>query len=155
MIVPAGSLAPEFELVNQHGQTVALAALRASGPVALVFFPVAFTGICTGELCELRDNLAMFQDAGVTLVAVSVDNKATLRVFAEREGYDFDLLADFWPHGAVARAYGAFDEEKGVATRATFLIDREGIIRASFEAAPGGPRDLAQYRDALGALAAT
>lgn len=154
MIVPAGAAAPEFELVNQHGQTVSLVQLRASGPVALVFFPAAFTGICTGELCELRDNLAMFQDAGVTLAAISVDNKATLRVFAEREGYDFELLADFWPHGEVARKYGVFNETTGQAERGTFLIDAEGMVRVSFATERGQARNLAAYREGLAALAA-
>ena len=154
MIVPAGATAPEFELVNQHGQTVSLTGLRASGPVALVFFPLAFTGVCTGELCELRDNLSLFQEAGVQLAAISVDSKATLRVFAEREGYDFELLADFWPHGEVARSYGVFNEQHGTAERGTFLIDTEGMVRVSFATERGQARDLAAYRDGLAQLAA-
>src|SRR5690606_37310544 len=117
-----GDLAPDFALDDQFGQTIELRALLESKPVVLVFFPLAFTGICTGELCELRDNLAMFKDAGVHLVAVSVDNKATLREFAEKEGYDFTLLGDFWPHGVVAKEFGVFVEERGIATRATFVI---------------------------------
>lgn len=147
-----GSPAPGFALANQFGETIELAALVQKGPVALVFFPLAFTGICTGELCELRDNIALFDDAGVQLVAISVDNKATLREFAEREGYGFDLLGDFWPHGDVAQRYGVFVEERGIATRATFVIDRDGMIRARFVNGPGEARDLAAYRDAIAAL---
>jgi peroxiredoxin len=153
MTIETGVIAPDFELSNQFGEFVRLSSLRGRSAVALVFFPLAFTGTCTGELCELRDNLALFQDAGVELIAISVDSKATLREFAEREGYDFTLLADFWPHGAVAREYGVFLEGKGFAGRATFLIDRDGVVRAAFEASPGQARDLGQYRDALRALA--
>jgi peroxiredoxin len=146
-----GALAPDFSLRDQYGQTVELSALRGT-PVAIVFFPLAFTGTCTGELCELRDNLALFVDAGVRLLAVSVDSTATLRVFAEREGYEFTLLADFWPHGEVARRYGAFLEEKGFATRATIVVDAEGIVRAAFAVSPGEARPLAAYRAALADL---
>jgi peroxiredoxin len=144
--------APDFELSNQFGEPVRLSQFRGVKPVALVFFPLAFTGICTGELCELRDNFALFQQQGVELLAVSVDSKATLRVFAEQEGYQFSLLADFWPHGAVARDYGVFLEDSGIATRATFVIDEAGIIRSQFSTAPGTARSLADYRLALDAL---
>lgn len=152
MILEPGQQAPDFALSNQFGETVRLSDFRGSAAVAVVFFPLAFTGVCTGELCELRDNLAMFQESGVELLAVSVDSKATLREFSEREGYTFALLADFWPHGEVARAYGAFQDDKGTAGRATFLIDRSGTIRASFATEPGTARDLAAYREALGRL---
>ena len=147
-----GSVAPDFTLRDQFGQTVTLSALRGGSAVAVVFFPLAFTGTCTGELCELRDNLSMFRAAGVTLLAISVDSTATLREFAERESYDFTLLADFWPHGEVARRYGAFIDEKGYATRATVLVDAEGIVRASFAVSPGDARPLAAYREAIAAL---
>lgn len=147
-----GDLAPDFTLRDQFGQSVTLSALRGETAVAIVFFPLAFTGTCTGELCELRDNLAIFSAAGVRLLAISVDSTATLRVFAERENYDFTLLADFWPHGEVARRYGAFLDEKGFATRATVLVDAAGVVRASFSVAPGEARPLSAYREALAAL---
>lgn len=147
-----GDLAPDFTLRDQFGQSVTLSALRGETAVAIVFFPLAFTGTCRGELCELRDNLAIFEAAGVRLLAISVDSTATLRVFAERENYDFTLLADFWPHGEVARRYGAFLEEKGFATRATVLVDAAGVVRASFSVAPGEARPLSAYREALAAL---
>ena len=147
-----GSIAPDFTLRDQFGQSVTLSALRGGSAVAVVFFPLAFTGTCTGELCELRDNLSIFRAAGVTLLAVSVDSTATLREFAERESYDFTLLADFWPHGEVARRYGAFIDEKGYATRATVLVDAEGIVRASFAVPPGEARPLAAYREAIAAF---
>ncbi|MCP2030758.1 peroxiredoxin [Okibacterium sp. HSC-33S16] len=141
--------APDFELVNQFGETVQLGSFRGKRAVALVFFPLAFSGRCTSELCELRDNLALFQNGNVELIGISVDSKFTLRAWAEEEGYDFTLLADFWPHGQVSKEYGVFLPEKGFANRATFLIDIDGIIRASFITAPGEPRSLDAYRTAL------
>ncbi|WP_349897938.1 peroxiredoxin [Parafrigoribacterium soli] len=145
--------APDFELANQFGEHVRLSDFRGRKPVALVFFPLAFSSTCTGELCELRDNLSLFSGSDAELLAVSVDSKATLRAFAEKEGYDFTLLADFWPHGAVAKEYGVFLEHKGFANRASFLIDVHGIIRASFITAPGEPRSIEAYRAALAELA--
>jgi peroxiredoxin len=114
-----------------------------------VFFPLAFSSTCTAELCTLRDNLSMFQDARVELIGISVDSKATLRAFAQEEGYDFTLLADFWPHGEVSKEYGVFLEHKGFATRATFLIDVDGVIREHFLTEPGQARSLADYQAAL------
>jgi mycoredoxin-dependent peroxiredoxin len=141
--------APDFQLVNQFGQTIQLSDFRGEKSVALVFFPLAFSGTCTSELCELRDNLSLFEDSGVELIGISVDSRYTLRAWGEREGYNFNLVADFWPHGAVAKEYGVFLERKGYANRATFLIDTNGIIRASFITAPGEARSLAAYRAAL------
>ena len=143
---------PDFELANQFGEHVRLSDFRGRKPVALVFFPLAFSSTCTSELCELRDNLGMFKQEGVELIGISVDSKATLRAWAEQEGYDFTLLADFWPHGDVAKEYGVFIEQKGFANRATFLIDTAGVIRASFITAPGEARTLADYRAALADL---
>jgi peroxiredoxin len=141
--------APDFELPNQFGEHVRLTDYLGKKPVALVFFPLAFSGTCTTELCSLRDNLSMFKQNGVELIGISVDSKATLRAWAEREGYDFTLLADFWPHGDVAKEYGVFLEHKGFANRATFIIDTRGIIRASFITAPGEARSIAEYQAAL------
>lgn len=151
MILEPGTQAPDFALANQFGQTVRLSDFRGVKAVTLVFFPVAFSRTCQGELCELRDNIELFADAGTELVAVSVDSKHALRAWAEEQGYRFTLLADFWPHGEVARAYGAFLEERGYANRATFVIDRDGVIRASFATAPGEARTLEQYREAIAA----
>ncbi|WP_298228389.1 peroxiredoxin [Gryllotalpicola sp.] len=153
MAIENGSLAPDFELPNQFGEPVRLSSYRGRKAVALVFFPLAFSGTCTSELCELRDNIALFQDAAVELLAISVDSKWALRHFAEQEGYDFNLLADFWPHGAVAKDYGVFLSETGFANRATFVIDVDGFVRASFITTPGEARSLDAYRSAIGALA--
>ncbi|TFB58182.1 peroxiredoxin [Cryobacterium sp. Hz7] len=147
--------APDFELFNQFGERVQLSEFRGKKSVALVFFPLAFSGICSGELCELRDNLSLFVANEVELLGISVDSRHALRAWGEQERYTFDLLADFWPHGAVAKEYGVFLEQKGFANRATFLIDPEGIIRASFITAPGEPRSLEAYRAAIGELQPT
>lgn len=152
MAADINTMAPDFELSNQFGEAVRLADFRGKKPVTLVFFPLAFTGTCTGELCELRDNFALFADSGTELLAISVDSKATLRAFADQEGYQFSLLADFWPHGAVARDYGVFLDEPGFATRATFVIDEVGIIRSSFATTPGEARSLGAFREALATL---
>ncbi|MFM6973722.1 MAG: redoxin domain-containing protein, partial [Agromyces sp.] len=109
-------------------------------------------GICQGELCELRDNISMFADAGVQLMGVSVDSKFTLRAWGDEQGYAFPLLSDFWPHGAVAQAYDAWVPERGIANRATVLIDRDSVVRASFVTEPGQARPLEAYREAVAAL---
>ncbi len=144
--------APDFDLPNQFGEHVRLSDYRGVRPVALVFFPLAFSSTCTSELCALRDNIAMFQDHRVELIGISVDSKATLRAFAETEGYDFTLLADFWPHGEVSKTYDVFLDHKGFANRATYLIDVDGIIREHFITAPGEARSLDAYRTALDEL---
>ena len=141
--------APDFELINQFGQRIQLSQFRQLKSVALVFFPLAFSGICSNEFCELRDNLSLFEDSSVELIGISVDSRHTLRAWGDQEGYRFNLVADFWPHGAVAKEYGVFLEEKGFANRATFLIDQSGIIRSSFVTAPGEARSLLAYRAAL------
>jgi mycoredoxin-dependent peroxiredoxin len=149
MALEIDTQAPDFELPNQFGEHVRLRDFHGKKPVALVFFPLAFSSTCTTEMCTLRDNLSLFKNNDVELMGISVDSKATLRAFAEAEGYDFTLLADFWPHGAVAKEYGVFLEQKGFANRATFIIDAKGIIRASFITAPGEARSLEEYRTAL------
>ncbi len=145
--------APDFELANQFGEHVRLSDFRHKKPVALVFYPLAFSSTCTSELCELRDNLDLFSNKSIELLGISVDSKATQRAFAEAEGYNFNLLADFWPHGEIAKEYGVFLPEKGFANRASFLIDINGIIRASFVTAPGERRSMEAYREALAELA--
>lgn len=152
MTLAAGTIAPDFSLPNQFGEVVTLSEFRDNKPVVLVFFPLAFSGTCTGELCELRDNLALFTNEGVELLGISVDNKASLRAWAEHEKYDFDLLSDFWPHGAVAQEYGVFLDYKGYANRGTFVIDESGVIQSVFVTEPGEARSLASYQAALAAL---
>ena len=152
MLLPDATPAPEFELADHFGAPFALSGLRGRRSIALVFFPLAFSPTCTGEWRTLHENRDLFDAAGVRLVGVSVDSTASLRAYAEDEGLDATLLADFWPHGAVARRYGAFLEKRGYATRATYLIDAAGVIRASFATPPGQARSIAAYRAAIGVL---
>ena len=115
----------------------------------MIFYPLAFTGICTGELCSLRDDLGTFQNDDVQVLTISVDSPYAHKIFAEREGYDFPLLSDFWPHGAVAQAYGVFNEGGGMADRGTFLIDIDGVIRFVEHNGPGEGRDAQAWRQAI------
>jgi len=147
-----GREAPDFALKDQFGQTVRLSDFRGTSGVLLVFFPFAFSGICTGELCELRDDLKAFEAGGVQVVGVSCDPMFALRAWGETEGYDFPLLSDFWPHGEVARAFGVLDEDKGMAVRGSFLVDAEGVLRWSVVNGPGEARDLDAYRKAVAEL---
>ena len=114
-----------------------------------MFYPLSFTGTCTGELCELRDNIGMFKNDKVELLAISVDSKFTQKKFAEQEGYDFKVLADFWPHGAVAKEYDVFIEEAGIANRGTFVINKDGVLVAKFVTSPGQARSFSDYTKAL------
>ena len=147
-----GDLAPDFSLINQFGETVTLSEYRSKKNVVMVFYPLSFSGICTGELCEIRDNFAQFERNDVELLAISVDSKFVQKVFAEHEGYKFSVLADFWPHGAVAKQYGVFLEENGIANRATFVIDKDGVLVSKFVTAPGQARSLGEYEKALATL---
>jgi peroxiredoxin len=129
MTLEIGQPAPDFELRDQHGQQVSLASFRGTKAVTVMFYPYAFSGVCTGELCSVRDNLPSFESDDVALLAVSCDPMFSLRAFAERDGLTFPLLSDFWPHGEVARAYGVFNEQRGCADRSTFIVDKAGVLR--------------------------
>lgn len=153
MQAAVGQPAPDFELRNQHREKIRLSQFRGERNVVVVFYPFSFTGVCTGELCSLRDDIADFDNDDVTLLAISCDSAAVQARFAEAEGYTFSVLSDFWPHGAVAQAYGVFDERLGCPLRGTFVIDREGIIRWSTVNAIPDARELDDYREALAALA--
>ena len=153
MSISVGDTAPEFSLPDQDKQVVSLAELRGA-PVLVVFYPFAFSGICTGELCQLRDELSTYSDAGVRVVAISTDPVFSLKAFKAKEGFDFSLLSDFWPHGAVAQAYGVFNEKAGMALRGTFLIDAEGTIAFAEVNQPGDARAQSGWKDAVGELAA-
>ena len=143
-----GQTAPDFTARNQHGQQVTRADLRGR-PAVLVFYPWAFSGVCTGELGALRDNLAQFTAVGARLLAISCDPMFALRAFAETEGLPFDLLADHWPHGRIARDYGVFDEEFGVARRGSFVLDAEGTVTWSVLTGIGEARVITDHLRAL------
>ena len=176
MAIEVGTKAPDFELKDNHGRTVKLSDYRGEKNVVLLFYPFAFTGVCTGELCALRDELPKFENDETQLLAVSNDSIHTLRVFAEQEnldalpgatftrgmfslrawadeqGFGFPLLSDFWPHGETSRAYGIFDEDKGCAVRGTFIIDKEGVVRWTVVNGLPDARDLNDYIKALDAI---
>jgi peroxiredoxin len=152
-MVEVGQPAPEFALKDQNNQVVSLADFRGAKNVLLVFYPYAFTRVCGGELDAIRDALPDFENDATQIVTVSVDTPYANRVWGTREGYTFPMLSDFWPHGAVAQAYGCFSEERGCATRGTFVIDRSGVVRWKVVNDVPDARDLDEYRAALAALA--
>jgi peroxiredoxin len=143
-----GSIAPDFTTRNQYGQEVTLSQLRGA-PVVVVFYPWAFTGICTSELCALRDSLDQFNAVGARVVAVSCDAMFSLRIFAEQENLGFDLLTDHWPHGAIAQSYGVFNGEAGCALRGTFVLDADGVVTWTVVNQIGEPREIARFLDGL------
>ena len=153
MTVSVGDVAPDFSLPDQDKQVVSLADLRGT-PVLLVFYPFAFSGICTGELCQLRDELSVYADAGVQVLAISTDPVFSLKAFREKEDFDFPLLSDFWPHGAVAQAYGVFNEKAGMALRGTFLVDADGKVAFAEVNQPGDAREQSGWKSAVAQLAA-
>jgi len=150
--VDVGDEAPDFELRDQHGQPVRLSTFRGEKAVVLMFYPYAFSRVCTGELCEVRDHLSQWQSDDVQLLAVSCDMMFSLRAFAEHDGLTFPLLSDFWPHGAVATAYGVLNEATGAPTRSTFVIDRAGTVRWSVHSETARARDLAEQLKVVAGL---
>ena len=149
MAIPVGQVAPDFELRDQHGQPVRLSDYRGKRNVVVVFYPFSFTGTCQAELCSLRDGIEDFANEEVQLLAISVDSAPVHKRWAQEQNYSFPILADFWPHGAVAQEYGVFNERVGCADRATFVIDREGVVRWQVVNAIPDARDIDDYRKAL------
>ena len=153
MTLSVGDTAPDFSLPDQDKQIVSLAELRGT-PVLLVFYPFAFSGICTGELCQLRDELADYTAAGVQVLAISTDPVFSLKAFKAKENLDFPLLSDFWPHGETAKAYGVFNEKAGMAVRGTFLVDADGNVSFAEVNQPGDARQQTGWKKAVQELAA-
>lgn len=152
MPLTVGDEAPGFELPDQHGQTVRLADLRGRKAALIVFYPWAFTGVCGGELHAMQARLDELSNDEVELVAVSTDSMYALRAFADQEGFTFALVSDFWPHGAVARAYGVLHEDIGIALRGSFLVDREGILRWAVVNGIPAAREVDDYVRAISTL---
>jgi peroxiredoxin len=152
MTVEVGQEAPDFELRDAHGHPVRLSSFRGSKNVVLVFYPLAFSGVCSGELCAMRDEFPEANRGDVELLTVSVDSTYTLRAWVDKENFEFGLLSDFWPHGGVAKLYGVFNENRGVATRGTFIIDKSGVVRWKVVNPIPQARDIAEYQKALAAL---
>jgi mycoredoxin-dependent peroxiredoxin len=153
MPLDVGATAPDFTLKDQNNQEVTLSDFRGRKAVLLVFYPLAFTGTCQGELTEIRDNLTAYANEYLQVLTVSVDSVYSHKVWATQENFDFPLLSDFWPHGAVARSYGVFNPDAGFANRGTFVIDRDGRIRYADEQGPGSARDQRTWREKLADIA--
>lgn len=153
-MLEVGAQAPDFTVKDQHGQRVTLSAFRGAKSVLLVFFPLAFTAICQGELDEIRDRLPSYQNDDTATLTISVGPPPTHKVWASQSDFTFPVLSDFWPHGAVAQAYGVFNDVAGVANRGTFVIDRTGTIVFAECKQPGEARDPAVWAAALAALRA-
>ena len=153
MTAKVGKAAPDFTLKDQAGNDVTLSSFKGKSAVALHFYPFTFTGTCEGELCRIRDDYRDFEQAGVQVLAVSCDSRHSQRIWAEQQGFNFPVLSDFWPHGAVAKDYGVFNDQLGCAIRATFLIDKKGNIVDEFQTdSLGTARDPQRYADSLAKL---
>lgn len=152
MSIEIGDEAPDFELPDQDRNPVRLSSYRGHKAVVLVFYPLAFTGTCQGELCAIRDEIADFDNDNVQTLAVSVDSTAVHAKWAAEQGYSFPLLADFWPHGAAAKAYGVFNEDFGLAVRGTFIIDKQGKVAYKVVNAIPDARDQDEYKKVLAGL---
>ncbi|MBY6681194.1 peroxiredoxin [Rhodococcus sp. BP-316] len=152
MTLEVGVEAPDFTLKDQNNQPVTLSDYRSNKNVLLIFFPLAFTGTCQGELCRVRDELPKFENDDTAVLAVSVGPPPTHKIWSAEQGYTFPLLSDFWPHGAVAQQYGVFNEDLGFANRGTFLIDTSGVVRFAEMMGPGEARDQGAWEKALATL---
>ncbi len=152
MSVEVGSIAPDFTLPDSNRTPVRLADFRGEKAVLVVFYPFAFSGVCTTEMCALRDDLSTFQNEKVQVLAISTDPAPTLKAWAQAQGYDFPLLSDFWPHGAVAKSYGVLHEQGGMALRGTFLVGLDGVVTFAEVNQPGEARDQGSWKRAVGAL---
>ncbi len=152
MAPEVGTEAPDFTLKDQNNQEVTLSSFRGGRSALVVFYPFAFSGICTGELTAVREDLASFQNDDVQILAVSIDHPFALKAWSDAEGYEFPLLADFWPHGKVAQDYGVFNADAGFALRGTFLVDRTGVVRFAEVNGPGEARDQGAWKKALAAV---
>ena len=149
MTLEAGDEAPDFELRDQHGQRVRLSSYRGSKAVLLVFFPSAFSPVCSSELSTLGETATTLAGRDVELLTVSCDPMFTLRAFSDAEGVDFRMLTDFWPHGKVSSAYDVFDRDFGCSKRSTFIVDRTGIVRWQVHNAMPDLRSVDDYLEAL------
>lgn len=153
-MLAVGDSAPDFTLKDQHGRAVTLSGLRDKN-VLLVFFPLAFTGVCQGELGEIRDQLPEYQNDDTAVLTISVGPPPTHKIWAIENAFLFPVLSDFWPHGAVTQSYGVFNADAGYPNRGTFAVDRDGVIRFAEMMQPGELRDQLVWQQALSALRGT
>ncbi|MFW6775421.1 peroxiredoxin [Nocardioides sp. CPCC 205120] len=147
--IPVGAQAPDFTLRDQFGQSVTLSSFRDRKAVAVVFIPFAFSGVCTGELGGLQARIADFLTFDTEALVVSCDPVYALRAFADRDGLNLPLLSDFWPHGAVASAYGVLDEARGCPRRSSYVVGPDGVVRWAVHNERSQGRDLDAHLAAL------
>ena len=153
MALEIGQEAPDFELKDSDNEPVRLASFRGERPVLVVFYPFTFSGICTDELCGVRDDYAAFEDKGVQVLAISCNARHAQGAWKEQQGYQFPVLTDFWPHGATAQAYDVFNDTLGCAYRYSFLVGTDGTIVDVFGTDEiGTPREHERYAEALAKL---
>lgn len=130
MALNVGQSAPNFTLKDSNGEDRTLQELRGEGKLLLLFFPLAFTSVCTDEMCSTRDNMKFYEELNVRVAGISVDSFFTLKIFKEQNNINFPLLSDF--NKEVSEAYGAlydtFFGMKGVSKRSAFLIDENGTV---------------------------
>ncbi|MDN4173896.1 peroxiredoxin [Nocardioides sp. SOB77] len=148
-----GCEAPDFTLRDQFGQDVTLSSYRGTKAVAILFFPYAFSGVCTGELTGVRDRLAEFLTFDTEVLAISCDPIHSLRAFADTDGLNFPLLSDFWPHGHVASTYDVFNDRTGAPRRSSYVVDRQGVLRWAVHNPTSEGRDLDEHLRQLAAHA--
>ena len=119
-----GGPAPDFTLRDQFGQDVTLSSYRGRKAVALVFYPYAFSGVCTGEMSGIRDRLDEFLTFDTEVLAISCDPVYSLRAFADQDGLNFPLLSDFWPHGEVAAPTTSSTRRRAAPRRSSYVVDK-------------------------------
>jgi len=152
MSVAVGDAAPTFELFDQDRNQVSLESLKGSKTL-LVFIPFPFTGICDDEGCAIRDRLAALKALDANVVIITVHALPVTYKWATENGFEFPVLSDYWPHGVTAQAYGAFNEDRGMANRYTFVLDADGVVREIINTdSLGTAREFDAYTDALARL---
>jgi peroxiredoxin (alkyl hydroperoxide reductase subunit C) len=147
-----GQPAPDFSLRDQDNQTVTLEDLKGHKAV-IVFIPFPFSGVCSDELCAIRDDYSSLEGLDAKVVVITPGQRFTTAAWKQQHNLPFQILSDYWPHGATAQAYGVFNEQMGVPTRASFVLDKDGVVREIIrsEAIPQ-PREHAAYERALAAI---
>jgi len=152
-IAEIGQAAPDFTRMSTTGEEITLSDYRGDKPVVLVFIPFAFTGVCQGELCAIRDDFTAFTSGEAQVLVVSTDPLPSQKVWAEQQGWTFPMVSDFWPHGEIARQFGAFNEERGCANRVTVVLDVTGTVVDWFGTENlGTARPMERYGEAMAKL---
>ncbi len=152
MPATVGQQAPDFNLRDTQNNEVSLASLKGNKAI-IAFIPFPHTGICDGEACALRDDYSELSKDGSQVVIISCHARPTLGQWAGQNNITFPVLADFWPHGAVAQAYGCFNDQLGIAMRASYVLDKDGIVREIIQSAQlGEARDHAAHAKALASI---